>query len=115
MTQSVHHARSWDCTVALEYAAEQLSKASQLLTCEIAVSTAVLSSSYLKCISSILQHEGLLPNRVAIGLRDARQEYMQMQPPHVSKVQCDCLASRLLTILRDVTNLLTATKLSVAG
>jgi hypothetical protein len=117
VTQTAHHRGSWnwDCTVALEYAAEQLSKVSQLLTCDIAPSTEVLSSSYLKCISSILQHEGLLPNRVAIGLRDARQEYLQMQPPNVSKVRCECLASRLLTILRDVSNLLAATKLCVAA
>ena len=117
MTQTAHHRGSWDwdCAVALEYAAEQLSKASQLLTCEIALSTEMLSSCYLKCISSILQHEGLLPNRLAISLRDARQEYLQMPPPNVSKVQCDRLASRLLTMLRDVSSLLAATKLSVAA
>jgi hypothetical protein len=38
-----------------------------------------------------------------------------MQPPNVSKVRCECLASRLLTILRDVSNLLAATKLRVAA
>ena len=117
MTQTAHHRGSWDwdCTVALEYAAEQLSKASQLLACEIAPSTEQLSSSYLKCISSILQHEDLLPNLVAIGLRDAKQEYLQMQPSNVSKARCDCLASRLLTILRDVSNLLAALKLRIAA
>ena len=117
MSQIAHHRGSWDwdCSVALEYAAEQLSQVSQPLTREIAPSTEVLSSSYLKCISSILQHESLLPNRVAIGLRDARQEYLQMQPPNVSKLRCDCLASRLLTILRDVSNLLTARKLRLAA
>jgi len=117
VTQTAHHRGSWDwdCTVALEYAAEQLSKASQLLACEIAPSTEQLSSSYLKCISSILQHEDLLPNRVAIGLRDAKQEYLQMQPPNLSKVQCDRLASRLLTTMRDVSNLLTAAKFKVAA
>jgi len=115
--QTAHHRGSWDwdCTVALEYAAEQLSKVSQLRTCEIAPSTEVLSSSYLKCISSILQHEDLLPSHVAIGLCYARQEYLQMQPPNLSKVRCDCLASRLLTILRDVSNLLAAAKLRVAA
>ena len=117
MSQIAHHRGSWDwdCSVALEYAAEQLSQVSQPLTREIAPSTEVLSSSYLKCISSILQHESLLPNRVTIGLRDARQEYLQMRPLSVSQVQCDCLASRLLTILRDVSNLLAATKVSVAA
>ena len=117
VTQTAHHRGSWDwdCTVALEYAVEQLSKVSQPLTCEIAPSTESLSSAYLKCISSILQHESLLPNDVAIGLRDARQEYLRMPPPNVSKARCDCLASRLLTILRDVTNLLAVTKLRIAA
>ena len=117
VAQTVHHRGSWDwdCTVALEYAVEQLSKASQPITCGAVPSTEVLSSSYLKCISSILQHEGLLPNRVAIGLRDAREEYLQMQPSNVSKARCDCLASRLLTILRDVSNLLAALKLRIAA
>ena len=116
LTQTAHHSGSWDwdCAVALEYAAEQLSAASRLRTREIALSTQSLSRSYLKCISSLLQHEDLLPNHVAIGLRDARQEYLQMQVPNVSKVQCDCLASRLVTILADVSSLLTATKLGIA-
>jgi hypothetical protein len=117
VAQTVHHRGSWDwdCTVALEYAAEQLSKVSQPQTCGAVPSTELLSSSYLKCISSVLQHESLLPTDVAIGLRDARQEYLRMPPPNVSKARCDCLASRLLTILRDVTNLLAVTKLRIAA
>jgi len=117
VTETAHHRGSWDwdCTVALEYAAEQLSNLSQLAACEVAPSSEVLSRSYLKCISSILQHEDLLPGRVAVCLRDARQEYLRTQPPNISKGRCDCLASRLLTILRDISNLLAAMKLSIAA
>ena len=117
MTQSVHHAGSWDwdCSVALEYAAEQLSKVSQLLTRDIAQSTEALRISCLKCVSSLLPHEGLLPKGVAIRLRDAQQECLQMQQPNVSKLQSDYLASRLLTTLRDVSSLLAAAKLSIAA
>lgn len=117
MTQTAHHRGSWDwdCTVALEYAVEQLSKVSQPLTREIAASAEELTSSYLRCISAILQHEGLLPNHVAIGLRDARQEYLRTQFPSLSKIECDCLASRLLTTLRDVSSLLAAAKLRIAA
>ena len=117
MTQSAHRSGSWDwdCTVALEYAAEQLFNVSQLLTCEITPSTEKLSISYLKCISSLLQHEGLLPKTVAIGLRDAQQEHLRMQQRNVGKVQCDCLALRLLTILGDVSNLLTAAKFEISA
>jgi hypothetical protein len=117
VTQSVHHAGSWDwdCSVALEYAAEQLSKLSQRLTCDIAPSTEALSTSYLKCLSSLLPHEGLLPKGVAIRLHDAQQECLQMQQPNVSRLQCDHLASHLLTTLRDVSNLLAAAKLRIAA
>jgi hypothetical protein len=117
VTQSVHHAGSWDwdCSVALEYAAEQLLKVSQLSMSAIAPSAEALNSSYLECISSLLQHEGLLPKTVTIGLRDARQEYLRTQLPSLSKIQCDCLASRLLTTLRDVSSLLAAAKLRMAA
>ena len=108
MTQSAHHAGSWDwdCTVALEYAAEQLLKVSELPRGVIAPSSEALNISYLRCISCLLQHEDLLPKTVAIALRDAWQESQHVQKPNASKVQCNCLASRLLTILRDVANLL---------
>ena len=106
MTQSAHHAGSsdwdWDCSVALEYAAEQLSKVSQLLNRDTAPSNEALSISSLKCVSSLLPHEDLLPKGVAIRLHDAQQECLQMQQPNVSKLQCDYVASRLLTTLRDV-------------
>jgi len=117
VTQSAHHAGSWDwdCSVALEYAAEELSNISQLLTCDIAPSNEVLSTSYLKCVSSLLPHEGLLPKGVAIRLHDAQQECLQMQQPNISKLQCDHLASQLLTTLRDVSSLLAAAKLSIAA
>lgn len=117
MTQSVHHAGSWDwdCSLALEYAAEQLSKVSRLLTRDIAPSNEALSISYLKCVSSLLPHEGLLPKGVAICLHGAQQECLQMQQPNVSKLQCDYLASRLLTTLRDISNLLAAAKLRIAA
>jgi hypothetical protein len=117
VTQSAHHSGlwDWDRTIALEYAVEQLFNVSQLLTCEITPSTEKLSISYLECISSLLQHEELLPKTVAIGLRDAQQEYLRMQRRNVHKVQCDCLASRLLAILRDVSKLLTAAKFKVAA
>ncbi len=117
MSKTTHHGGSWDwdCTIVLEYAEEQLYKAAQLLTCEIAPSTEVRSNSYLMCISSILQHEGLLPDHVANGLRNARQEYLRNLPPSLGKIRCDCLASRMLAILQDVRNLLAATKLRVAA
>lgn len=115
MIQTAHHSGSWewDCTVALEYAAEQLLRVSQLSMSAIAPSAEALNISYLKCISSLLQHEVLLPKTVTIGLRDAKQAFLQTQPPNVGRVQCDSLASRLLTILQDVSRLLAAAKLSV--
>ena len=78
MTQSAHSPRSWDwdCTVALEYAQEQLLKVSQLPMSAIAPSAEALNISYLKCISSLMQHKDLLPKTVAISLRDAKQEYL---------------------------------------
>jgi hypothetical protein len=117
VTQTAHHSGSWDwdCNLALEYAAEQLLRASEFSRSDVAPSVTALSVSYLKCISSLLQHEVLLPKTVTIGLRNAKQEYMQTQPPNVGKVQCDSLASRLLTILQDVSRLLVAAKLSVAA
>ena len=117
MTQSAHHAGSWDwdCTVALEYAAEQLLEVSELPRSAIAPSTEALNISYLKCISCLLQHEDLLPKTVAIALRDAWQESQQVQQQNASKVQCNFLASRLLTILRDVANLLATAKLTVVA
>jgi hypothetical protein len=117
VTQSAHRPRSWDwdCTVALEYAAEQLLKVSQLPMSAIAPSAEALNISYLECISSLMQHKDLLPKAVAISLRDAKQEYLGMQQPYVGRVQCDCLASRLLTILRDVSSLLAVAKFKVAA
>ena len=117
LTQSAHHTGSWDwdCAVALEYAAEQLLKVSELPRGVIVPSAEALNISYLKCIACLLQHENLLPKTVAIALRDALQESQQVQQPNAGKVQCNCLASRLLVILQDVANLLATAKLRVAA
>jgi hypothetical protein len=117
VTQSAHHAGSWDwdCTVALEYAAEQLLKVSELPRGVIAPSSEALNISYLRCISCLLQHEDLLPKTVAIALRDAWQQSQQVQQLNASKAQCNFLASRLLTILRDVANLLATAKSTLAA
>jgi len=108
MTKAAGHGDlwDWDCTVALEFAAEALFEASQLLTSDIVPSTQVLSVSYLKCISSLLQHQKLFPVDVARDLRRAQQEYLQRQPPELAKVQCDLLAAKLKIILRNVSDLL---------
>jgi hypothetical protein len=117
VTKAAPHrgAWDWDCTVALEYAAEQLFKVSQLVTGDIEQSTEELGLSYAKCIACVLQHESLLPNKVVLRLRDAQQEYLQTQWLKISKAQCNRLASLLTAILRDVSSLLAAAKLSVAA
>lgn len=117
MTKAAPHREKWDwdCTVALEYAAEQLFRVSQLVTGDIGQSTEALGLSYAKCIASVLQHESLLPNKVVLGLRDAQQKYLQMQWPKISKAQCNGLASLLIAIMRDISSLLAAAKLRVAA
>lgn len=112
MTKAARHREEWDwdCTIALEYAAEQLSRFSQPITGNIGQSTEALGLSYAKCIASVLQHESLLPENVVLGLRDAQQKYLQMQWPKISKAQCNCLASLLTAIMRDVSSLLAAAK-----
>jgi hypothetical protein len=117
VTKAAPHrgASDWDCTLALEYAAEQLFRVSQLVTGDIAQSTEALGLSYAKCIASVLQHESLLPSKVVLGLRGVQQEYLQMRWLKISKAQCDCLASSLTAILRDISRLLAAAKLSVAA
>ena len=70
LTQSAHHTGSWDwdCAVALEYAAEQLLKVSELPRGVIVPSAEALNISYLKCISCLLQHEDLLPKQSPMQL-----------------------------------------------
>jgi hypothetical protein len=117
VTKAAPHrgASDWDCTLALEYAAEQLFRVSQRATGDIGKSTEALGLSYAKCIASVLQHESLLPKKVVLDLRGAQQEYPQMHWVKISKAQCDCLASLLTAILRDISNLLDEAKLRVAA
>ena len=117
MTKAAPHrgASDWDCTLALEYAAEQLFRVSQRATGDIGKSTEALGLSYAKCIACVLQHESLLPNKVVLRLRDAQQEYLQTQWLKISKAQCNRLASLLTAILRDISNLLDEAKLRVAA
>ena len=117
MTKAAPHrgAWDWDCIVALEYAAEQLFRVSQVVTGDIGQSTEALGLSYANCIASVLQHESLLPNKVVLGLRGAQQEHLQMHWLKISKAQCDCLASLLTAIMRDISSLLAAAKVRVAA
>lgn len=115
MTKAAPHRGEWDYTVALAYAAEQLFRVSQLIKGDIGQSAEALAFSYAKCIASVLQHESLLPNKVVLGLRNAQQQYLQMQRPKISKAQCNSLAALLTAILRDISSLLAASKLRVVA
>jgi hypothetical protein len=99
---------TWDGTVALAYAAEQLFTAAQLLTSDRIPADHALRVSCEQHISRLMEYREFLPKGIGTELEAAYVLCNDKEHVEISKEDAQQLASRVMDLLRAISRIIGA-------
>ena len=96
----------WDSAIALAFAAEQLFEAGQLLTSDLVPANIALHVVHERHLGPLLENGQFLPEPIRDQLVEAQQSYERAISKGLTRESARQLASKLITILSEVTGIL---------